>query len=60
MPLASPLLLVGQPPPVHDPEEVKQAADEILSRAEFGEAPLTLLPMCKVGDQTVPEERNLL
>jgi hypothetical protein len=41
--LGSRLLLVSQPPPVHDPEEVKQAADEILSRAEFGEAPLTLL-----------------
>jgi hypothetical protein len=37
------MLVPSQPPPVHDPEEVKQAADEILSRAEFGEAPLTLL-----------------
>ena len=37
------MLVLSQPPPVHDPEEVKQAADEVLSRAEFGEAPLTLL-----------------
>ena len=37
------MLIRSQPPPVHDPEEVRQAADEILSGAEFGAAPLTLL-----------------
>jgi hypothetical protein len=37
------MLVRSQPPPVHDPDEVKQAADEILARAEFGEAPITLL-----------------
>ena len=37
------VLLLSQPPPVQDPEEVRRAADEILSRPEFGEPPLTLL-----------------
>lgn len=37
------MLLPSQQPPVHDPEEVRQAAEEILSRSEFGEPPRTLL-----------------
>lgn len=57
MPLASPLvavqllagqvltgpLIARQQPPVHDPDDVRQAADEVLSRPEFGEPPTTLL-----------------
>jgi hypothetical protein len=35
-------LLARQQPPVQDPEEVRQAADEVLSRPEFGEPPVTL------------------
>jgi hypothetical protein len=35
--------LLLQPPPVQDPDEVREAADEVLSRPEFGEAPRTLL-----------------
>jgi hypothetical protein len=37
------MLLARQPPPVHDPDDVRRAADEVLSRPEFGDAPLTLL-----------------
>ena len=37
------MLLASQPPPVHDPDDVREAADQILSGDEFGEAPVTLL-----------------
>src|SRR5690606_6328815 len=33
----------SQPPPAHDPDEVRELAEEILARPEFGEEPVTLL-----------------
>jgi hypothetical protein len=46
--LAAGRLLARQQPPVQDPDDVREAADEVLSRPEFGEAPTTLLQ--RIGD----------
>lgn len=36
-------MLGSQPPPVHDPDEVRELAEEILGRPEFGDPPASLL-----------------